>query len=217
MKIKLMISAGGEIISARRCLWQPGKQFTSLIMEIINRESDKSMLSAQVPADYPWSFVLPDRSRKGDRCFLGAVVAYQGKEKRFFASCVSLKIKQAEQLLLHHMNFTFWQARILAMLVNNDNQSVDEEQWSNWLLSLERALLPGWKYAFFRRDNGFSRRKTLLLSACCKTDFALSADAGVERMPWTAWPFCLRHSHVAWLWRQSRQARIIDSQKITLQ
>lgn len=214
MKIKIAISSTENKRFGKTRRFKAHRKIKSLMKALLNRDPAGYPLFAQLPESYPWSFFLPDRSGKRDNCFLGALAVGQGEQKEVFASYVALKAKQAEQLLLPHTHYTFWQARILAMLLNNEKSPLDYYQWREWLLSLERSFFPGWRAGFFSTTNNFSNRKNLLLSTCCKTDFDLSADAGVELMPWKDWPFCLRHSDKAWLWRQSRQGRIIDSQRI---
>ena len=175
-------------------------------------------VSKKYSEGYPWCFLLADRKEKSKKFFFGALATLSEKEERtVFLSYISLNSDEVMKNIISAHHLAFWQARILAMLLDSKNTGIDKKMWREWTVSLQRSLSPFWEKALIKPEFRFDYKKNVLLSPCCKTDFELLPDAGVENIPWKGWPQVVRKSKESWLWRQNRQARIIDCQKVAFQ
>ncbi|MFH8136197.1 hypothetical protein ABU178_18770 [Pantoea osteomyelitidis] len=193
-------------------------QIVRFMQHVIVSGPGSTPMSKQYPECYPWCFLLADRKENSKNIFLGALATlFEKHEKTVFLSYLSLNSDEARRNLLSAHHLAFWQARILALLVDNEDSGINKKMWREWTVSLQRSLSPFREKLLIKPEFCFDYKKSVLLSPCCKTDFDLMPDAGVENMPWKAWPQVIRKSNESWLWRQNRQARIIDCQKVAFQ
>ncbi|WP_312240093.1 hypothetical protein [Pantoea sp.] len=175
-------------------------------------------LSKQISECYPWCFLLADRNKITKKVFLGTIATlHDDTGREVFVSYISLNVGIVKKHLASLKNLAFWQARILAMLLDNNTCEFNNKLWQEWKVSLQRSLFPLWEKYLLKSEFRFDRKKNILLSPCCKTDLDLPPDVGVDVMPWKGWPDITLNENELWLWRQNWQARIIDCQKVAFQ
>lgn len=155
-----------------------------------------------LPERYPWCFVLPPLRKKG-RFYTGALV----KDGAAFYTAASYSWLQKE--LATNFHIAFWLARIMATQHRARSSDISVQGWLKLLQSRysplrERLLNDSYK---------FSSHAELLLAGLCDYDEIATEEKGVSRMPWPGWPQTIA-ADSAWLWRQSRYGKIIDSQQI---
>lgn len=163
-----------------------------------------------LPGDYPWCFVLPPLGQKG-RFYLGALVN-DGAAHSFPALYAAVSPSWLQKELSSHFHLAFWLARIMTACQKQEESGSDIalKKWLNLLASHYSSL----RNRLLNERYRFSSHSALLLAGLCEYDERVMEAQGVDRMPWREWPECLRTGDRAWLWRQSRYGKIIDSQQI---
>lgn len=168
-----------------------------------------------IPADYPWCFVLPAANRK-DYLF-GALNACEKQEEScpVFAFYAQVNQQWLSKNLQSDFHLAFWLARITLALQNKSGVIHAEMTLRKWLNALQCSYAPIKEFLLNDRYK-FANNADLLLSGLCRYDEKLTEKEGVSVMPWQGWPDCVQADKQAWLWRQSRYGKIIDSQKFLL-
>lgn len=216
LKIKTATLSTGDISKKANWIAKPDSPIRKMMQYIAASDSDISSVTKVISESYPWCFLLADRKADNKKFFFGAVVKFDTFiDSKVFVSYVTLDVKRVFKELTNAQHIAFWQARILALLLIDEK--IDNVQWRDWTLILQRSTSIFWDKFLFKPDFRFEHKKNILLAPSCKTDYELLPDAGVNHMPWKGWPEIICASDELWLWRQSRQARIIDCRKVTFQ
>ncbi|SFN56847.1 hypothetical protein SAMN05216516_110122 [Izhakiella capsodis] len=178
-------------------------------------------LNMQLPLplseSYPWCFVSPAYTINQQHFIMGAFLpAWQIIKNRPGALYVIIRKENVIRLLQHAGNETlpFFMMRILALLDARGEQEEYKKNIYSWLLRLQ-CMLPKMRcsrqliYVNGRRWEIDSLRLQL-----CDFDFRYQSEDGVEVMPWLDWPNCILSQKKIWLWRQKRDGKILDLQKL---
>ncbi len=160
--------------------------------------------------DYPWCFALVFRGHY----YLGAFL--NGTDD----TCVALVSRLRRPRVLHHaaqkQSLAFWQARILCLRADERPRAGESAAVRQWVKALRLSLAPGWVRWWVNKAWRFGARSSALLAPLCAADYRLEDDAGVDVMPWRAWPACIAEENMVWIWRQSRHGKYIDAQRIAI-
>ncbi|EOC1454816.1 hypothetical protein ACI1AH_000625 [Cronobacter sakazakii] len=160
--------------------------------------------------DYPWCFALVFRGHY----YLGAFL--NGPDD----TCFALVSRLRRPCVLHHaaqkQSLAFWQARILCLRADERPRAGESAAVRQWVKALRLSLAPGWVRWWVNKAWRFGARSSALLAPLCAADYRLEDDAGVDVMPWRAWPACIAEENTVWIWRQSRHGKYIDAQRIAI-
>ncbi|MGE9551463.1 hypothetical protein ACQPT2_09655 [Erwinia amylovora] len=194
-----------------------GKQLRAYLEKNVLTELPQLKVGENDQAGYPWCFVLPAGTFHKKYFYVGTFVSLScGKNE---GPLLVIYSRLTENILKkdfnNNMHQVYLQTRILAHLSGKSNiDSSDVAFIRQWRRALQRStfkliklITPGWQLRF-------TNRKLSLFSDCCMMDYALQQDEGVLLMPWNNWPLCVRQSNKLWLWRLSKNGRIINAKKM---
>jgi len=167
-----------------------------------------------LPEAYPWCFVLPP-CRKNGRFYVGALVrdGTPAPIKPVSALYAAVRYPWLQKNLATNFPLCFWLARIMAAQQKRDSAVNQTMPLKAWISALQAHYAP-LRERLLSESYRFRSHSDLLLAALCEFDEIATEEKGVGRMPWLGWPEILQASSKAWLWRQSRYGKIIDSQQL---
>ncbi|WP_380182279.1 hypothetical protein [Kalamiella sp. sgz302252] len=160
-----------------------------------------------LPKAYPWCFVLPPLGKR-DRFYVGALTTDEKAAVSALYAAVSYRWLQ--EALATNFHPGFWLARIMTVQQGVAHQDRPLKSW----LDLLRSHYSPLREKLLNESYRFRSQSDLLLAGHGEFDDILTEDKGVGRMPWPEWPAAIRAGNQAWLWRQSRYGKIIDSQRL---
>lgn len=163
-----------------------------------------------IPDHFPWCFVLPPFGKKG-RFYVGALIN-RDETCLLPALYAAVSASWLQKELASNFHIAFWLARIMAAW-QGQGEARDDSVLKRWLDLLTSHYSP-LRGRLLNDSYKFSSHSALLLAGLCECDETVTAENGVDRMPWRGWPDNLQAGNRAWLWRQSRYGKIIDSQQI---
>ncbi|MDN8542906.1 hypothetical protein QZH36_15910 [Erwinia sp. BC051422] len=186
------------------------KKVAAVLAEKVVPAMQMTLPGQLLPAHYPWCFILPPLRKKG-RCYVGALVNSRAAGLSAIYAAVSVQWLQKE--LASDFHIAFWLARIMMAQQNQDgvvNQDIYLKNWVNLL----RSRYSPFRERLLNERYRFSYHADLLLAELSEYDRSITEEKGVGSMPWPDWPEIIQTDRKAWLWRQSRYGKIIDSQHI---
>ncbi|UIA88125.1 hypothetical protein LU631_01215 [Erwinia tracheiphila] len=202
----------------KRRLWQRFQKKQKIADALLNDIIPKitPTLSGQnLPINYPWCFVMP--ANKDGFCFGALLPVVSHREmKTVFALHIHISYSVLCENMKSNLHLAFWLSRILHSYQKEHIVTGTRTDLREWVKTLERSFSPFWEKLLINEQFRFRNRSELLLSFEGKDEGKITCDSGVDIMPWTNWPGCIRTEGKIWLWRQSRYGRIIDSQTILL-
>lgn len=186
---------------------------SSVLPELAGSFTDKWLAE-----DYPWCFILPLMKGKKKKFYIGSFTI---KKQRSADDCLSVlySVVNQEWILKNvttNYHFAFWLSRILIITEKNEAGFHSHTTTKEWLSSLVVSCSPFWEALIINERAKFRHKSELLISSCCKDDEKVRSDDGVDIMPWRNWPDCIQTDEYAWIWRQSRYGRTIESKRIFL-
>lgn len=212
--IRTFIPAKMEIKPRLAFYRSVNQQFCSWL-QYVSRHMQPSLVPFS--DSYPWCFVSPAYAISQRHFMVGAFLpAWQTTESQPAALYVLIKKESTIRLLQHIQNETlpFFMMRILALLAERGEQEKYKKELYRWLQRLQ-CMLPAIRCSRqFMYANGARWKIDSLRVQHCGFDFRYKDEDGVDVMPWIDWPNCTLSSNEIWLWRQSRNGKILESQKL---
>lgn len=195
------------------------KQAAGLLREKVIPTMTVTLADRMLPENYPWSFVVPLAGKRHKRFVTGAlmkspVVTREGNQ--VFALGAIVTHAWLNENLLCDFPMAFWLARMLTALQRQDDKLDDFSALQKWTKALARSYSPFWESLLLKEPYQFRHQADALLFELREDEKWIGDNQGGKIMPWQGWPACINRDDVAWLWRQSRNGRVIDSQKVAL-
>lgn len=191
------------------------RKVQSMITEKIVPNRAPLAVESGLAEQYPWSFVIADAALSRQRYCTGAFSVIRGQQgETLLVAIYSLvSCSWLKKNLQAEFPLTFWAARILNVLPTNCQASSSWQPLRQWLAALRWSYSP-WRQFVLMPAWRFEHKSKMLLREGGQEDYRIGKGDGVEIMPWKKWPGCLQQGAGAWIWRQSRHRRILDSQRI---
>ena len=218
MVIRINSLGGAKYALESRQKKRERKALSSILKASVLPELAASFTNDWLAEDYPWCFILPLMQGEKKKFYIGSFII---RKQRAASDCLSVlySVVNQEWILKNvstNYHLAFWLSRILLVTERNETSLHSHTTTKEWLSSLILSYSPFWEALIINERVKFRYKSELLISSCCKADEKLRSDDGVDIMPWRDWPGCVQKDDYAWIWRQSRYGRTIDSKRIFL-
>ena len=194
------------------------KEVLDFLKTSVLPELTESFTNKWLAEDYPWCFILPLIKGKKKKFYIGSFMIRKQSTASDNLSVLYAVVSQEWILKNVSTNYhlAFWLSRILLITGKNEVGFHAHTTTKEWLSSLIISYSPFWEALIINERFKFRHKTELLVSSFCKDDEKIRSDDGVNIMPWRDWPGCIQRNDHAWIWRQSRYGRTIDSKRIFL-
>lgn len=177
-----------------------------------------SMSDNDLPARYPWCFVISNRARGRRPLYVGAflTIPTTAGKSSLVVIYASVSYGWLKKNMQTEFPITFWAARVLNGVTQRD---VAEKNWHlhrQWIKALRWSCSALLQRVILTPAMQFKQHSQVLLREGSQEDYRICSSDGVELMPWKNWPDCISQEAGVWIWRQSRHRKVLDSQRIPL-